>query len=627
MNLNYAAALGISAMVSGMIAIISWRRRAAPGADGLAAAMLALTIWAFTYALRWLVSSPIEQYFWLDATYIGVVLAPTSLLVLAIQFTNRKIKLTRRNLALLSIEPVLTLLMLWTDRFHGLFFAGMRASGTILNGGIWFWINAIYSYFLMLIAAAILIRAFWLTPQLGRLRVGIILLGMLLPWISNVISLLKISPFSGLDITPFMFITSGLLFALGLFRYRLLEIVPYARHQLFESMSDGVIVLDGQYKIVDFNPAAQRICGISGHGIGQLSDVTFSPWSNLSLACRKNIESITEIQTVEFPPQYYEVKISPLFDQRHHMAGRLLIFRNITERKHIDNELRKSEERFRSVVQTATDAIITADAIGKIITWNKGASNIFQYSETEILGKSLSILMPENFRDQHQAGLHNLATGGEPHVIGRTITMVGVRKDGIEIPIDLTLYNWQSGKDIFFTGIIRDISERKKLEDSLQYQSTHDFLTGLYNRQYFETEIERLQKSRQFPISILMIDVNGLKAINDTIGHNAGDDLLRRAAQVLNTVFRKEDLVARIGGDEFVAILPNSNSATAAQVIQRLKNSVNDNNRDYPNEQALSLAVGVACGEENCSLNEVFKIADQAMYVDKRVKNWQPRLG
>ena len=627
MNAHYAVALTISAIVSGPVAMIAWRRRAAPGALGLAAAMLALTIWALTYAIRWLVAGQKAQYFWLDATYLGVVIAPTAFLILAIQFTNRGNKLTRRNLALFSIEPALTLLLLWTDPFHGLFYAGMRTTGTILNGGVWFWVNAIYSYALLLIAAALLTQAFWRASNLARQQVGTMLVGMLLPWISNIISLTRISPFPDLDVTPFMFVASGLVFAQGLFRYRLLDIVPVARHKLFESMSDGVIVLDMQHRIVDINPAALSILGISENGFGQSADELFVRWPNLNQAFRTNMETRTEIQVVKDSRQDYEVRISPLIDPHRNLTGRLIIMQNVTERKRVYDELRKNEERFRSVVQTATDAIITADASGKIVTWNQGALNIFQYSETEILGQPLFMLMPEKFRDQHQAGMDRLAAGGEAHILGQMIKIVGLRKDGAEIPIELVLSNWQSGKDVFFTGIIRDISERQQLEASLQYQSTHDFLTGLFNRQFFETEIERLQQSRQFPISILMMDVDGLKGVNDTLGHSAGDDLLRRSAEVLKTVFRREDLVARIGGDEFVAILPKTNSATALQVMQRLKSSLDEHNKIYLAEQALNLSVGAACGDEKCSLSEVLKLADQAMYLEKTEKNGQTRGG
>ncbi|PKO12312.1 MAG: hypothetical protein CVU39_25035 [Chloroflexi bacterium HGW-Chloroflexi-10] len=620
MNPPYAAALTLSAIVSMVVMIIAWRRRSSAGAVALTVAMLGLTVWAFTYAVRWLSSNQTAQYFWLDATYFGVVITPTAFLILAVQFTSPANKFIQKHLGLFFIEPVVTVLILWTDPWHGLFYAGMQSTGTILNGGVWFWVNVIYSYILLLIALGLLIQAFRNATNLVRKQVGVMVAGMLLPWIGNVIGLTHISPFPELDLTPILFIGSGVMFAQGLFHYRLLDIVPIARHKLVESMSDGVIVLDTQHRIVDINPAAQRIAGLSEIGIGQFADETFMPWTTLSQVLRTETETSTEIQVNQASPQNYEVRISPLEDQHQNLTGRLIILRNITKRMHIDEELRKSEERFRSVVQTATDAIVTADASGKIVTWNRGAVNIFQYSETEILGRPLTLLMPEVYRDKHQAGMQQLATGGEPHIIGQIVKIIGLRKDGVEIPIELVLSKWQSGKEMFFTGIIRDISERQKLEDTLLYQSTHDFLTGLFNRQYFETEIERLQQNRKFPISILMMDVDGLKKINDTLGHSAGDDLLRRLAQVLRDVFRREDLVARIGGDEFVAILPNTNSAMAIQVMQRLKSSIDQNNLNYPAYQTLNLSIGAACRDESSSLDEILKLADQAMYLEKQRK-------
>ena len=121
--------------------------------------MLAFTEWSLTYAIHWVVVDPSVQLFWLDATYVGVV-GPPALLIFSLQFTNRRNLLIKRNLILLAVEPLLTLLILWTDRFHGLFYAGLRSKSIILNGGPWFYINVIYSYILLLIVLGIIIQVF-----------------------------------------------------------------------------------------------------------------------------------------------------------------------------------------------------------------------------------------------------------------------------------------------------------------------------------------------------------------------------------------------------------------------------------------------------------------------------------
>jgi diguanylate cyclase (GGDEF)-like protein/PAS domain S-box-containing protein len=489
MNLYYAVALTLSATVSTVVVVVCVNRRNAPGATGLALTMLAVAVWALTYAIRWTAADQAIQFFWLDATYLGVVTVPTALLVFVLQFTNNTNLLTRRNVLLLAIEPTLTFILLWTDPLHGLFYAGMRSTGTILNGGPWFWINVIYSYAINFVVLGLFAQAFQRAPPLYRKQTGTILIGMLIPFIGNIFSLARLNPFPDLDITPFAFIVTGLVFAYGLFRYRLFDIVPIARSKLIESMNVGVIVVDQQHRIVDVNPAAQGILGISGTMIGQPSERVFDGWHDLSKTYLISREAHSEIITSQDHLRNFEMRSSPLFDQRRFLTGWLII--------------------------------------------------------------------------------------------------------------------------------LHDVTERKQMEDTLRYQSTHDILTGLFNRQYYEAEIKRLQQSRCFPISILMMDMDRLKTVNDRLGHSAGDELLRQAAQVIKSAFRPEDMVARVGGDEVVVVLPNTDGETALQVVQRLKNSLKKHNLSCPPDEALRLSIGAASGDQNSLLSEVFKQADQAMYCDK----------
>ena len=161
---------------------------------------------------------------------------------------------------------------------------------------------------------------------------------------------------------------------------------------------------------------------------------------------------------------------------------------------------------------------------------------------------------------------------------------------------------------------IIDITERKQAEEKLRYLSTHDVLTGLYNRNFFEAEMERLQNSRIEPTNLMMVDVNGMKSTNDTFGHAAGDELLRRTAQVLKLSFRKEDIIARIGGDEFVVLFQGS--IPLQEAVSRVQECLSDHNHWY-HGPALSLAIGTASGVKGSPLIELFKKADQLMYKEK----------
>jgi len=147
------------------------------------------------------------------------------------------------------------------------------------------------------------------------------------------------------------------------------------------------------------------------------------------------------------------------------MIGSML---DITERKRAEEALQQSEERFRSVAQSANDAIIAADSKGNILSWNNGAYKIFGYTEEKALAQPLTTMMPEKYREMHTAGIARYVATGEAHVIGNTVELTGLRKDGSEFPIELSLSAWKIGQENFYSSIIRDITERKRAESELE---------------------------------------------------------------------------------------------------------------------------------------------------------------
>jgi diguanylate cyclase (GGDEF)-like protein len=163
---------------------------------------------------------------------------------------------------------------------------------------------------------------------------------------------------------------------------------------------------------------------------------------------------------------------------------------------------------------------------------------------------------------------------------------------------------------------LQDVTARKKVEEYLRYLGTHDVMTGLYNRAYFEETLQRIEANRQDPISFIIVDLNGLKETNDYLGHQAGDGLIRRTGEVLKASLEADHIAARIGGDEFVIIMPDSAAEVAALVTEHLQSLVKMNNKYYRDPE-LSISLGAATSESGLSLEKVISLADDAMYRNK----------
>ena len=186
----------------------------------------------------------------------------------------------------------------------------------------------------------------------------------------------------------------------------------------------------------------------------------------------------------------------------------------------------------------------------------------------------------------------------------------------IHVQVDLRIMPGHAEDFAWVLVAIQDITARKKAEEYLYYLGTHDILTGLHNRAFFQETLQHLAVDRHDPITLLVADLNGLKEVNDALGHEAGDNLIRRAAEVLKASFTIETTVARVGGDEFVAVLPGVPVAAAQEAVDRVRTLVALNNKYYRGA-ALSIALGTATSRPGEALDAVLRQADDAMYCDK----------
>ncbi|MEN6408866.1 MAG: diguanylate cyclase, partial [Anaerolineaceae bacterium] len=285
----------------------------------------------------------------------------------------------------------------------------------------------------------------------------------------------------------------------------------------------------------------------------------------------------------------------------------------LAERRTMADALRESEERYRTLVENQGEGVAILDLELRFTFTNPAAESIFGVPPGGLIGKPLTNFIHPDQKERLMDEIADSATGGK-FIFEADIQTAG----GSERNLILTA-NVRRGTDDAVSGIFavfRDNTDRKQAEIKLRFLSTHDTLTELFNRTYFEEEMVRLAMSRQFPISLIVVDVDGLKHVNDNYGHPRGDELLRRTAGVLRASFRLEDLVARIGGDEFGILLPNADAIAAARGIERVRKFLASHNATNQGLQ-ISLSLGAATAEMHESLTETYKRADQAMYMDK----------
>lgn len=337
---------------------------------------------------------------------------------------------------------------------------------------------------------------------------------------------------------------------------------------------------------------------------------------------------ITERKRAEQKLEEYQSHLERLVDERTvelRLANEALQL-EVSKRRQAEQTIQESEEHFRSVVGTAKDAIISIDGNGKIIFWNIASEDIFGYSADEAVGKSVALVLPKQFHETHQKGLNQAVKMGETNLIGKTVELVGLKKDGSEFPLELSLSTWKVTKGVFFTAVIRDATKRKQMENKLQAMSITDDLTGLHNRRGFYNLIDYLLKQakrQKQGMFLLYTDLDDLKEINDRFGHKEGDNALIDFANILKTNFRESNVIARLGGDEF-AVIPVGFTGDNIDIIKaRLQERLDTFNVKSNRRYKLSVSVGIAyCDPEYpCSVDELLTQADKLMYEQKRKTN------
>ena len=359
-TLPLVIALSIAAAISVTVATVAWNRRQAHASIPLALLSVAVTIWTAACTMEYTAQTLEAAVSWAKIEYLGIASIPLLWLMFAraYSYPNQPI----RAYPWLWIVPVITIIVAMTNQYHGWLWSSITVVDPSpklrlsYSHGPWFWITIIYSYVLLLAGAVTLVRAIRQFPAHYRAQTVYVLCAVAAPWIANVIYLGGWSPLNGRDPTPLAFALSAGLFAWSMYNGKLLDLIPVARDRLIEYMQDGMLVLDIHSRIVDINPAAQRLLAIQASDIGQ----------SLDTACPTLPDTLKNCQftsTIQFEVsgsdgnRTIEAQASPL--GQHLTTGRLLVLRDITERVHAEEAMAAANRAKSTFLATMSHEIRT----------------------------------------------------------------------------------------------------------------------------------------------------------------------------------------------------------------------------------------------------------------------------
>ena len=387
----------------------------------------------------------------------------------------------------------------------------------------------------------------------------------------------------------------------------------------------AIFMLDPLGQVVSWNAGAERIKGYAAEQIiGHNFSCFFSPEDIkrgrpeevLRMTAASGHHEENGMRVRKDGSQFLaSVTFTALRDADGSLRGFSEISRDLSESK-------ESEAKYRGLLEAAPDAMVVVNPNGKIVLLNVQAEKRFGYSRDELIDQSVKNIIPKGFAERLIADALRSAEDAIEQQIGTGIELTGRRKDGSEFPLEIMLSPLESAEGILVTAAIRDITTRKMAEALIVHSSEHDFLTGLPNRTLLNDRVNQailLALRHRRKLAVLFLDLDGFKHINDSLGHPTGDKLLQSVGKRLVDCVRGSDTVSRQGGDEFVVLLSEEESAEDASVTaRRMLRAVAEAHFIDQHDLHVTSSVGISVyPDDGQNAETLIKNADTAMYQAK----------
>ena len=546
----YILPLVLSSVIAGFVAFYVWNRRAT-ASGGMPLVMLALASaeWSLGYALEIASADLPTKILWGKSQYIGIVTIPLLWIIFAYSYSTKGTRMTPRTVSLLSIVPLATLLLAGTTEFHGLIWKEIqvRTIGTFsaldVIHGFWFWVYWGYSNILLLVGTIFILRSFNRTQGLLRRQNIILLVAVLAPWFGNVLYVAGLSPIPYLDVTPFAFTISVVVFTWGIFSFQLVNLAPVARDLVVDKMPDGMIVLDARGSIVDINPAVQRALGLSAsQAIGRRAEDVFNAWPALVERYENLLEAQDEIVLGERESRiWYELRMSPLFGSDDRLLGRVVTVRDITGKKQTEEALRLSEVKYRKIYENVADVIYETDNQGYLTSISPSIEKRGGYRPEELIGRHVTefFVHPEQYATLDALMLENGSVNDFEALLQK--------KDGNHVFVSITSHIIfdANGQGVATEGVLRDITERKQSEARIRQMNAE--LEGRVSERTSQLQESNTYLTALIETSIALNESLDLNEVLDRILDQVHKLIPARALNVMFVEGEYARIVRRIG--------------------------------------------------------------------------------
>jgi diguanylate cyclase (GGDEF)-like protein/PAS domain S-box-containing protein len=396
---------------------------------------------------------------------------------------------------------------------------------------------------------------------------------------------------------------------------------------------EGVVGNDLEGNVFLFNPSAERILGYSrDEVIGKIRVSSFYPKGGArevkeflyseEYGGRGRLAGF-ETDLVRKDGRKFPSSLScVVLTEGGRETGIVGFFSDISARKAAERESLESEKRYRSIVETAGDAILSFDENHGILMANRAAEEMLEYGRGGLNGMNLQRLIPPKYGDSWEQIERYAAAGGAPGA-KRSVELSLLAHTGKEIAVQISMAEKEAGGKKIITAIMRDVSARRAMEEELRLLSITDTLTQLFNRRHFHSladkELDRARRNK-LVFALLLVDIDNFKKYNDTYGHTEGDRVLRAMGDVMRKNFRTMDSAFRMGGEEFLVLLPEANAGGGMVAAERLRSRfAGIGFCPVPGEEPvrMTVSVGVSAYHDGDTVEDMVRFADLAMYAAK----------